>query len=145
MDNSYNESYAHIESALKKYGFEFRDLYNNHVVSRQLITELKSGRTSTLSKKTAEKIASFIGCSLSEIYGTDDKESAQSDEELDARLMNLMREANRNEETRAMLEDLANRPDLRVLLHAGRNASPEEITAVAEMLLKLKRGNYDEF
>lgn len=145
MHGSNNENYNLLEEVLEKYGKSFKDLYDNHIVSRQLITEFKSGRTRALSPSKAQQIASFIGCSLSEIYGD---ESARNyflenypplDDENDIKKDPSDMDAEEvDEELYDLMTELRDNYALRQLLHAAKGTDAENIKAVAEMLERFK-------
>lgn len=113
-------------------------------LSRGFLTDLKYGRKQSASADTVKRIADYFGVSSDVVLYGAEKESAQVDEDPDAELYGLVRRANEKEETREMLEQLLKRSDLRALLHASKNASPEQIDAVARMLMTMK-GNNDDF
>ncbi len=137
--------YERIKECCESLGITGYRLCKDCSVSPSVITDLSKGRKKTLSGDYLVRFANRLGVTPDYLLGnTDKKESAQPDEELDAELMNLMREANEQEETREMLQNLMQRSDLRALLHATKNATPEQIDAVTEMLLRFKgRNQYD--
>lgn len=65
------------------------------------------------------------------------KEIAQTDS-LDEEIMDKVQRINENEDTREMLDALMNRSDLRALLHAGKDATPEQVEGLVEMLRRFK-------
>ena len=48
-----------------------------------------------------------------------------------------------NDDTREMVSEIFNRPDLRILFNASRNAKPDQVLFAAEMLDKMKGTNPD--
>lgn len=126
MDRIDNPQYTFLEKALESYGKSFKDLYDNHVVSPQLITELRSGRTKTLSLAKASKIAEFLGCTISEIYG----ESAASEEQ-------KKHPADFSEVDKALFDEASarrNDPRLRIMFHKMEKATDEQIDKINAMI-----------
>lgn len=64
-----------IDDLCKKRGITGYRLCKDIGVSPNLMTELRSGRRNGLSAKTADKIASYFGISVSQLLGTDTKKA----------------------------------------------------------------------
>lgn len=68
--------YQRIEQLCKDKGITCADMLRQAGVSKSTLTELKKGRSKTLSASVSQKIASFFGVSVDYIInGTEDSES----------------------------------------------------------------------
>ena len=63
--------YESIHSLCKRKGISGAKMCNDIGVSKSLMTSLKSGRTSTINTKTAQKIADYFGVSVDSLLNTD--------------------------------------------------------------------------
>lgn len=75
-----SELYSLIESLCKKHGTNITAMCKSAGVSRAPLTELKMGRTKTLSSSTLSKIASYFGVSVDYLLGSAQKEDPQADQ-----------------------------------------------------------------
>lgn len=104
--------------------------------SKSLISALRTGKTTGINQESANLMAEYFGVSVDEVlHGK--REIAQTDS-LDDDIMNKVHSINENEDTREMLDALMHRSDLRALLHAGKDATPEQIEGLVEMLRRFK-------
>lgn len=63
--------YNHIEELAKKKGIKsVQQLCEQANVSRSIMTELRKGRSKTISQKTAEKLCVALDVSMDELLGT---------------------------------------------------------------------------
>ncbi len=74
-----SELYSLIESLCKKHGTNITAMCKSAGVSRAPLTELKMGRTKTLSSSTLSKIASYFGVSVDYLLGNGQKEKPATD------------------------------------------------------------------
>lgn len=86
-----------------------------------MFTNWKAGRYTPKADKM-QKIADYFGVPLSYFYDADDGEHYYLDKA-----------------TRDAAEELRTNKELRLLFDAGRDASPEDLRTVHQMLLALKR------
>lgn len=74
-----------------------------------------------------QAVAEFFDMSLDEFLGNETKKDLAEISEVDQELYDL-------------LTEMKDRPDLRMLFHNAKDASPEQIRSVADMLAKFKQG-----
>lgn len=66
------ELYLHIEQLAKEHGIKnVQQLCELAGVSRGAMTELKKGRSKSISQKTAEKLCAVLHVTIDELYGTE--------------------------------------------------------------------------
>lgn len=76
-----------------------------------------------------EKLSNFFGCSKTDIIGADIREDHYY----------------LNEETRQIAQEILKNPELKALFDASRNATPEDLEFVRQMILKIrKKENHEE-
>ena len=76
-----------------------------------------------------EKLSAFFGCSKTDIIGKDIKENHYY----------------LNDETRQIAQEILKNPELKALFDASRNATPEDLEFVRQMILKIrKKENHEE-
>lgn len=107
-------------------------------LSRGFLTDLKYGRKQSAAAETIRKIAEYFEVSSDVVLYGREREIAQTETDLDDEIMDKVSRINENEDTREMLDALMNRSDLRALLHAGKDATPEQIEGLVEMLRRFK-------
>lgn len=74
-----NEMYNRIESLCKERGINITRMCKEASVTRALLTELKMGRTETLTAKTLSKIASYFNVSVDYLIGAEQKEKTPAE------------------------------------------------------------------
>ena len=74
-----SELYSLIESLCKMHGTNITAMCKSAGVSRAPLTELKMGRTKTLSSSTLSKIATYFGVSVDYLLGNEQKEKPATD------------------------------------------------------------------
>lgn len=77
-----SELYNLIENLCKKNGTNITAMCKEAKISRAPLTELKMGRSKTLSSATLSKIASYFGVSVDYLLGNEEKPAIQKDDEL---------------------------------------------------------------
>lgn len=131
--------YERIKECCEALGITGYRLCKDCSVSPSVITDLSKGRKKTLSGDYLVRFANRLGVTPDYLLGnTDKKENAQTDTSLDDEIMDKVQRINENEETREMLDALMHRSDLRALLHMGKDATPEQIEGLVEMLRRFK-------
>ena len=94
-------------------------------ISKSTLSNLKYGRSATISRSTAEKIATYLNVPVdSVLHGQ--KEKPTNDGEL-----------------AEYLEDLRERPETRALLQASRGMSKRQVEKMAEFAKTLRGGDND--
>lgn len=76
-----SDLYNRIEELCEKNGVNVTEMCREAGVSRGNLTDLKMGRQAGLSAKNADKIASYLGVSVSYLLGTEQKEKLALTEE----------------------------------------------------------------
>ena len=79
-----SELYSLIESLCKKHGTNITAMCKSAGVSRAPLTELKMGRTKTLSSATLSKIATYFGVSMDYLLGNEQKEKPATPEAIES-------------------------------------------------------------
>lgn len=77
-----SELYNLIESLCKEKGTNITAMCKAAKISRAPLTELKMGRSKTLSSATLSKIAAYFGVSVDYLLGNKEKPAIQKDDEL---------------------------------------------------------------
>lgn len=77
-----SELYNLIENLCKKNGTNITAMCKEAKISRAPLTELKMGRSKTLSSATLSKIASYFGVSVDYLLGNEEKPAGQEADEL---------------------------------------------------------------
>lgn len=93
-------------------------------IGKSTFSDWKSGRSIPKQEKL-QKIADFFGVSVEYLMTGKEKEDGPK--------------YYLNDETAAIAQDIFENKELRVLFDAARDAEPEDLTAVHNMLLALKR------
>ena len=71
-----NDMYKRIEALCKERGVNITEMCRGANVPRGNLTELKMGRTVSLSTKTLSKISAFFGVSIEQLIGEEQKKPA---------------------------------------------------------------------
>ncbi len=107
-----------------EHGLKDADIVRETGITKSTFSDWKSGRSIPKDVKL-KKIADFFGVSLDYLRTGEEKEGTPK--------------YYINEETAAIAQDIFENRELRVLFDAARDAEPEDLTAVHNMLLALKR------
>lgn len=91
-------------------------------ISRGLITDLKMGRKSNPTAATMAKIASYFGVSVDYLLGKEEKPASDDADEL-------------NE----YLEELKNRPEMRMLFSLAKGATKEDVEQAVKIIEALRK------
>lgn len=114
-----------------EHGLKDADIVRETGITKSTFSDWKSGRSIPKDVKL-KKIADFFGVSLDYLRTGEEKEGSPK--------------YYINEETAAIAQDIFENKELRVLFDAARDAEPEDLETVHNMLLALKRkerGNID--
>ena len=95
-------------------------------ISRSVLSELKAGRTQTLSTHNTEKIAGYFGVSVGYLLGKDEYADEQA------------------EEVRTYLEQLKTRSEMRTLFRLAQNATKEDVEQAVKIIEALRRSAPDD-
>lgn len=77
------ELYEKIETLCTREGITITAMCKNAGISRAPLSDLKMGRSKTLSSSTTAKIAAYFGVSIDYLLGNEKKPAAPKDSELD--------------------------------------------------------------
>lgn len=133
-----NKLYQIIEKLCADNGENITQMCKAAGVPRGNITDLKMGRQSGLSGNNLRKIAEHFGITVDYLITGENKKIAQTETDLDDEIVEKMKALDEREDMRGMLEALVNRSELRAMLHAGKDATPEQIEGLVEMLRRFK-------
>lgn len=89
-------------------------------MSKSTLSSLKNGKTKTLSAPTLSAIANYLGVSVGYLLG--EKEKPTPSGELD------------DDELNAYLQDLRDRPEMRMLFSLTRNATREDVEQAVRII-----------
>lgn len=115
-----SEMYKRIEDLCKQKGISVTFMCKEADIKRSCLSELSSGRTKQLSSENLSKIAFYFGISTDELLG---RETNQSE----------------NDEINAYLEELRNRPEMRMLFSVSTKATKEEIEQAVKIIEALRK------
>lgn len=121
-----NEMYNRIESLCKEHGINITRMCKEASVTRALLTELKMGRTETLTAKTLSKIAAYFNVSVDYLIGNEQKEKAAIDVV--------------DDDLQEYLDELRSRPEKRMLFSVTKNATKSQIEAIVKMIEEMQDG-----
>ncbi len=116
------ELYDRISDLCDKKGISRAKMCREVGIQPSIMTDLKMGRQSGLSAKTAQRIASYFGVSVAYLLGEED--TAQSGED-------------------ATLQKLKDSPAARALLHTIKDMSEDEIRTYTRFIKALRAGGED--
>jgi len=88
-------------------------------LSTSTMTDLKSGRKKTLNAESASRVAEYFGVSVPYLYGQETKKD-QPGEGL----------VNDDPELTEYLQELQQRPEMKMLFHTFKSATKEQIEAI---------------
>ena len=112
--------YENIRELCEEKGIKGGKMCVDLGLSKSLMTDLKAGRKKGISAETAQKIADYFGVSMERVMNGKEKEPASS--EL----------VNGDAELTAYLEELKNRPEMRMLFHTFSGATKEQVEAIVK-------------
>ena len=116
------ELYSNIARLCEKQGISGYRLCKNVGIQPSIMTDLKSGRKTSLSAKTADKIAAYFGVSVGYLLGTEEEEQPA-------------RNGGLSEEDRRALEVVRGAsPEELEILERIRKASPDQQKAILTLL-----------
>ena len=116
-----SEMYNRIAGLCKEHGSNITAMCRTLGLSRSSLTELKSGRTKSLSYEAISAIAEHFGTTPDYIAGKTNNTS--SDEELNG-----------------YLEELRTRPEMKMFFSLTRNASKDEVEAAVKIVEAYLKG-----
>lgn len=112
--------YDKIELLCNKKGINITTMCRDAGISRAPLSDLKAGRSKTLSSTTLSKIASYFGVSVDYLLGnTEQKEKPL---------------INGDEELTEYLEELKSRPELKMLFRLTKNATKEDVEKAVKII-----------
>ncbi len=97
---------------------------NDLGISRGLMTDLKMGRKKGISAETANKIANYFNVSVDYLLTGEQKNQAPIDVV--------------DEDLRDYLDELRNRPEMRMLFSTTKNATKAQIEAIVKMVEEMQ-------
>lgn len=116
--------YEVFEQLLQKFGVSTADVCKATGIGQSTMSNWKS-RRNLISGKNAQKIADYFHVSVDYLMTGEEKEGGET--------------YYLNEETTKIAQDIFENKELRLLFDTARNAEPEDLKAVHNMLLALKR------
>lgn len=121
--------YDRIADLCSKKGISITTMCRDSDVSRAAISDLRMGRSKTLSSATLSKIATYFGVSLDCLLGNDNNEEKPA--------------ATEDDELNEYLEELKTRPEMRMLFSLAKGATKQDVeqaVAIVEALFKARGG-----
>lgn len=113
------ELYDRIEELCKNRGVSITQMCRDSGASRAPLTELKKGRTKTLSTDTLSKIAAYFDVSIDYLVGNEQKEKPVIDSD---------------DELNEYLEELKNRDEMRMLFSLAKGATKEDVEKAVKII-----------
>lgn len=89
--------YENIEKLCERKGIRPGRLCNELGISRGLMTDLKMGRKKSISAETAQKIAAYLGVSVSHLLGQEESSQADILDQVDVAFYGDFKELNDEE------------------------------------------------
>ena len=124
--------YSIFEELLQKHGVSTYKVSKETGIAQSVFSSWKNG-ISTPKQDKMQKIADYFNVSLEYLMTGEEKEGGEK--------------YYLNDETAKMAQDIFENKELRMLFDTARDAEPEDLQAVHNMLLALKRkerGNIDD-
>lgn len=115
--------YEIIESLCKEHGIKVATLSREAGISKSTLSELKMGRSHSLSAKNINKVASYFNVSIEYLLGNEQKEKPVTD--IDGFTETERRDIAR--EVERMMADIENQGDL---MFDGNPATPEALQTI---------------
>lgn len=115
--------YEIIESLCKERGIKIATLSREAGISKSTLSELKMGRSQSLSAKNINKVASYFNVSIEYLLGNEQKEKPVTDSDgfTETERRDIAREVER------MMDDIENQGDL---MFDGNPATPEALQTI---------------
>lgn len=121
--------YELIKAECEKKGSTVSGMCLNLGMSKSTMSDLKSGKKRSLSTETITKIADYLGVSTDYLLTGEQKEKPL---------------VNDDPELTELLEELRTRPEQRMLLSVTKDATADEVRAIAEFITNLRKGSDDD-
>lgn len=112
-----SDLYNAIETLCVKKGITITTLCKESGASRGSLTDLKMGRKQSLSADTLSKIAGYFNVSVDYLLGNEEKNLVNGDEELTE-----------------YLEELKNRPEMKMLFSLTKGATKEDVEKAVKII-----------
>lgn len=116
-----------ILQELKKQKKSQKDLATYLGMSRNAVSEWKSGRNSAY-KKHLPEIAAFLNVPIDTLIGMEDIRVEAHNEPIYL-----------DDETRDIIDSLRTRPEMKILFSVSKNVSKEDIEAAVEMIKRFRK------
>lgn len=116
--------YENIAELCELNGTRPGKMCNDLGISRGLMTDLKMGRKKGVSAETANKIANYFNVSVDYLLTGEQKNQAPIDAV--------------DEDLRDYLDELRNRPEMRMLFSTTKNATKAQIEAIVKMVEEMQ-------
>lgn len=115
--------YEIIEALCKEHGIKIATLSREAGISKSTLSELKMGRSQSLSAKNINKVASYFNVSIEYLLGNEQKEKPDTDSDgfTETERRDIAREVER------MMADIENQGDL---MFDGNPATPEALQTI---------------
>lgn len=114
-----SELYARIDGLCRNRGITITTMCKEACVPRASLSDLKMGRIETLKPATLTKIASYLNTSIDYLVTGEQKE--KPDTQMDAELAEY-------------LEQLKNRPEMRMLFSLTKGATKEDVERAVRII-----------
>lgn len=124
-----SELYNRIENLCKENNISITAMCKEAGISRGSMTDLKQGRSKTLSSEAIAKISKLFSVSTDYLLNGND---------------NIMVEAHNepiylDDETRDIIDELRTRPEMKILFSVSKNVTKEDIEATVEILKRMQK------
>lgn len=137
--------YSVLEQLLAERGLKVKDVSKATGVSPSTFTDWKAGRYTPKYEKL-KKIADYFGVTVDYLAGDSDaveaENRARQQAEISQQMLLLRHQLEAyygSSETVLVAQEMRDNPELRLLFDAARDASPEDLRTVRDMLLILKK------
>lgn len=135
--------YSIFERLLADKGLKIKDVSNATGVSYTSLMDWKSGRSKPKYERM-KKIAEYLGVTVEYLLGEESDEEKRARQAIDiglqiAALRTQLDAYYGNGDTALVAQEMRDNPELRMLFDAARDASPEDLRTVRDMLLILKK------
>ena len=125
--------YDIIREACYKKDISVSQMCDECGISRATMSRVRNGSTKSITPKVARKIAAYLDLDMSELIGANRPVVRRKDAD-----------ALGADDLYDLMDDLRNKPELRMLFKASKNATPSQLKAVAETLEVMTRYNKDD-
>ena len=107
----------------KKFGLKYKDISEKTGLPVDTISRIYTGKTKAPKLSTIKLIAEAFGCSVDDLVGNED----------------AVEPYYFDKKTAELAQNLKDNPELKILLNATRDLSPEDLKTVVNMVNMLKR------